>query len=154
VLRYRHVLVGYDGSKDAELALAHAVELAQAFHARLALVAVVGPPPPLAWQAPGGIFGVREAERADLDRRLRAAADAVPDDLSVTTQLLDGDPARELLHFAHAGDYDLIVLGSRGRGRGASALLGSVSQRVMHEAGVPVMVVHRPRPEDEPDLAA
>ena len=53
--RYRHVLVAYDGSPEAELALAHAVAIAQAYRARLALVAVVPPPPLLAWQAPGGM---------------------------------------------------------------------------------------------------
>jgi nucleotide-binding universal stress UspA family protein len=153
-VRYRHVLVAYDGSPDAELALAHAVGLAQSFHARLALVAVAPPPPPLAWQAPGGPRGVHDAQQGDLEQRLRAAADAVPDDLSITTRLLDGDPAREILHAARDGRHDLIVLGSRGRGRVSAALLGSVSHRVMHESPVPVMIVHRPRGDDEPDLAA
>src|SRR4051812_45535046 len=46
VLRYRHVLVAYDGSPAAELALAHGVALAQSFHARLALVPGLPPPPP------------------------------------------------------------------------------------------------------------
>jgi nucleotide-binding universal stress UspA family protein len=55
VLRYRHVLVAYDGSPDADLALEHAVGLSQAFRARLALVAVVPPAPAFAWQAPGGV---------------------------------------------------------------------------------------------------
>ncbi len=154
MLRYRHVLIAYDGSPDAELALEHAVGLAQVFRARLALVAVVPPPPPFAWQAPGGAVQTHAAQQADLDRRLRAAADRVPDDLPLTTRLLDGDPAREILRAAREGSHDLIVLGSRGRGRVTAALLGSVSNRVMHDSPVPVMVVHRPRGDDEPDLAA
>ena len=76
-------------------------------------------------------------------RALREAADSVPDDLSVTTRLLDGDPARELLRAARDGDHDVIVMGSRGRGRVTAALLGSVSNRVMHDADVPVIVIHR-----------
>jgi nucleotide-binding universal stress UspA family protein len=153
VLRYHHVLVAFDGSPDAELALEHAVGLAQAFRARLALVAVVPPPPSFAWQAPGGARGAHDAMQRDLDARLRAAADRIPDDLPVTTRLLDGDPAREILRAAREGDHDLIVMGSRGRGRMTTALLGSVSNHVMHDARVPVMIVHRPR-DDEPDLAA
>jgi nucleotide-binding universal stress UspA family protein len=153
VLRYRHVLVAYDGSPDAELALSHAVALAQSFRARLALVAVVPPPPPLAWQAPGGVRQLHDAQQSDLEKQLRAAADRVPDDLSLTTRLLDGDPARELLRAAREGDHDLIVMGSRGRGRVTAALLGSVSHRVMHDSPVPVMIVHSPR-GDDPDLAA
>jgi nucleotide-binding universal stress UspA family protein len=154
VLRYRHVLVAFDGSAEAELALAHAIALAQVYRARLGLVAVVPPPPLLAWQAPGGMRGVHDSEQTELERTLRAAADRVPDDLSITTQLLDGDPAREILRAAREGEHDVIVLGSRGRGRMTTALLGSVSNRVMHDADVPVIVIHRPRGDEGPDLAA
>jgi nucleotide-binding universal stress UspA family protein len=128
--------------------------MAQVYRARLALVAVVAPPPLLAWQAPGGVQALRESEQKDLDTRLRAAADSVPDDLSVTTRLLDGDPAREILRAAREGANDVIVLGSRGRGRVTTALLGSVSNRVMHDAGVPVIVIHPPRADEGPDLVA
>ena len=152
VPRYRHVLVAFDGSPDAELALEHAVGLAQVFRARLALVAVVPPPPSFAWQAPGGVRAAHDAQQQDLDQRLRAAADGVPDDLPLTTRLLEGDPAREILRAAREGEHDLIVMGSRGRGRVTTALLGSVSNHVMHDARVPVLIVHRPH--DEPDLAA
>jgi nucleotide-binding universal stress UspA family protein len=154
VLRYRHVLVAFDGSPEAELALAHAIALAQVYRARLGLVAVVPPPPLLAWQAPGGMRGVHDSEQTELERALRVAADRVPDDLSITTQLLDGDPAREILRAAREGEHDVIVLGSRGRGRMTTALLGSVSNRVMHDADVPVIVIHRPRGDEGPDLAA
>jgi nucleotide-binding universal stress UspA family protein len=78
----------------------------------------------------------------------------VPDDISVTTRLLDGDPARELLRIARDGDHDVIVIGSRGRGRITAALLGSVSNRVMHDSEIPVIVIHPPRGDDGPDLAA
>jgi nucleotide-binding universal stress UspA family protein len=153
VPRYRNVMVAFDGSPEAELALAHAIAMAQVYRARLALVAVVAPPPPLAWQAPGGMQALHDSEQADLDARLHAAADRVPDDLSITTRLLDGDPAREILRAARDGGHDAIVLGSRGRGRVSAALLGSVSNRVMHDAGVPVIVIHAPR-HDGPDLVA
>ena len=152
MLRYRHVLVAFDASPEAELALAHAVAMAQVYRAKVTIVAVVPPPPLLAWQAPGGMRGMHEAEQQELDKALRAAADGVPDDLSVTTRLLDGDPARELLRIAGDGDFDVIVMGSRGRGRMTAALLGSVSNRMMHDADVPVIVIHRP--QDGPDLAA
>jgi len=152
VLRYRHVLVAFDASPEAQLALVHAVAMAQVYRAKVALVAVVPPPPLLAWQAPGGMRGMHEAEQEELGKALRKAADGVPDDLSVTTQLLDGDPARELLRLSREGDFDVIVMGSRGRGRVTAALLGSVSNRVMHDANVPVIVIHRPN--DGPDLAA
>ena len=70
--RYRNVLVAFDGSPEAELALAHAVAMAQVYRARLALVAVIPPPPLLAWQAPGGMRGMHEAEQTELEAALRA----------------------------------------------------------------------------------
>ena len=150
--RYRNVLVAIDGSPESELALAHAVAMAQAHRAKLALVAVLAPPPLLSWQAPGGMRGVYETEQAELQKRLREAADEIPENLPVTTELLDGDPARELVRAAREGEYDLIVMGSRGRGRVTAAVLGSVSNHVMREAGIPVIVVHPP--SGSPDLVA
>jgi nucleotide-binding universal stress UspA family protein len=150
--RYRNVLVALDGSAASELALVHAVTIAQAYRSRLTLVAVIAPPSLVSWQAPGGMLAVYETEQAELETRLREAADQVPDDLPVTTRLLDGDPARELVRAAHDGHHDLIVMGSRGRGRVSAAALGSVSNHVMHEAGVPVIIIHRPG--GSPDLAA
>ncbi len=152
--RYRNVLVAFDSSSQAGLALDHAIAMAQVYRARLAIVAVVPPPPLLAWQAPGGLHAMHEAEQTELDAELRRAADRVPDDMSVTTRLLDGDPAREILRAAREGDHDVIVMGSRGRGRMTAALLGSVSNRVMHDAEIPVIVIHPPRGDDGPDLAA
>ena len=150
--RFRNVLVAFDGSPESELALAHAVAIAQAYRAKLALVAILAPPPLLSWQAPGGMRGVHETEQAELQKGLREAADQIPENLPVTTALLDGDPARELVRAAREGEHDLIVMGSRGRGRVTTAVLGSVSNHVMHEAGIPVIVVHRPGVS--PDLVA
>ena len=76
--RYRNVLVAFDGSPASELALVHAVTIAQAYRSKLAIVAVVAPPPLISWQAPGGMRGVYEAEQAELETRLREAADRSP----------------------------------------------------------------------------
>ena len=77
----------------------------------------------------------------------------MPDDLSVTTRLLDGDPAREILRAAREGEHDVIVMGSRGRGRVTAALLGSVSNHVMHDAER-AGDRHPPARATSPDLAA
>jgi nucleotide-binding universal stress UspA family protein len=53
-----------------------------------------------------------------------------------------GDPAEQILACADARQADLIALGSRGRGRLAGLLLGSVAQKVVALARCPVLVVH------------
>ena len=49
--------------------------------------------------------------------------------------------AQEIVAFAKAGQFDLIVMGSKGRGAVADILLGSVAQRVLATAAQPVLLV-------------
>ena len=67
--------------------------------------------------------------------------EAVPDDVSVTSIVMAGPPAQVILERLRDGRHDLLVMGTRGLGRVGSALLGSVSQTVLHAAEVPVLVV-------------
>jgi nucleotide-binding universal stress UspA family protein len=142
---YREVLVAIDGSPEAELALAHGLSVAHVFNARLHLVAVAPEPPALI----GPASGVTREQLADDIRRemegvLRGACDQLPDDVSLDTRLLKGDAATEILRAAEEARCDLILMGTRGRGRLGTALLGSVSQEVMHRAKATVIVVHGP----------
>ena len=52
-----------------------------------------------------------------------------------------GHVSEEITAFAHAKKYDLIVLGSKGRGAIADMLIGSVAQRVLATAKIPVLLV-------------
>ena len=69
--------------------------------------------------------GVHESEQAELRSGCGRPPTACPTTCSLTTRLLDGDPARELLRAARDGEHDVIVMGSRGRGRMTAALLGT-----------------------------
>lgn len=82
---------------------------------------------------------VRAIGEKVLDRaRKRAEAAGVE---TVTTRLCLGDFADELLDLAEADAADMMVLGRRGLGRLRAAILGSVSQKVLHYAQVPVLTV-------------
>lgn len=54
---------------------------------------------------------------------------------------LEGDPTERIVELARERAFDLIVMGTRRRGRVGAALLGSVSHGVAARAGVPVLVV-------------
>lgn len=54
--------------------------------------------------------------------------------------LLVGDPGAEIVRFAQRGRYDLIVMGSHGRGVLKSLFLGSVVMKVLADSKVPVLV--------------
>jgi nucleotide-binding universal stress UspA family protein len=59
-------------------------------------------------------------------------------------RLLRGDPAPALRREAGRG-YDLLVMGTRGRGRGAAFLLGSTVQEMLHRSPIPLVIVPRKR---------
>ena len=133
---YHRILVALDGSPDSDRALDEAIALAADQHARLTLVTVVTPPSGLAAMAPPLPEDPDEAFAA----LLRDAVERVPQDVSVTRQVRHGNPAHEIVAAAEEGTNDLIVIGSRGHGRFADALLGSVSRAVVHGSHVPVLV--------------
>lgn len=52
-----------------------------------------------------------------------------------------GSPADEIVRYAEEKGTGLIVMGSRGWGEMHAVLLGSVSERVLHSAPCPVLIV-------------
>ena len=65
-------------------------------------------------------------------------------------EVASGDPAHTLVEIVERFACDLVVMGASGTGTVRSALLGSVSNEVLHAAGVPVMIV---KSSSEPDSA-
>jgi nucleotide-binding universal stress UspA family protein len=62
-------------------------------------------------------------------------------EVDTNTFLVHGLPADEIVKKAETERYDMIVIGSRGRTAAKSFLLGSVSNRVSHQAKCPVLIV-------------
>ena len=63
------------------------------------------------------------------------------DDIDVRTETAIGDPAQEIVEFAEENDVDHILVGSHGRSGVSRVLLGSVAEKVVRRAPVPVTVV-------------
>jgi nucleotide-binding universal stress UspA family protein len=143
---FLNILVAVDGSDHAAQALRTAAQLASEEHARLTLITAVPPTPALAQITASGAALAEVAElMGDAGRQIRRQVDDLPDDISITTIVVSGHPSPKILEQLHEGNHDLLVMGTRGLGRVGSALLGSVSQAVLHEAEVPVLVVRGPR---------
>lgn len=140
---FHNILVAVDGSSHADQALTHAIDLAESEHARLTLMTAVADLPPTTYLTAGGVVGTLVAEgRAQAETIMRRARDRVPDDLPVTT-LVSEQPIRlALVEQLKDGDYDLVVMGSRGRGSVRASLLGSVSHYVLDHSPVPLLIVH------------
>jgi nucleotide-binding universal stress UspA family protein len=114
---------------------------------------------PLAALAPVSVEGLR----AELDdwasARLREAEGAAPDGLTVRTVQRTGHVGEEVVAQIESGGYDLVVLGSRGHGRIASEILGSVNSHVHFHAKVPTLTIDAPEsagpePKGDQELTA
>lgn len=136
------IVVGIDGSEHSAVALRRAEQLALFEGAKVEVI--------IAWQLPiayGPVLGPitwspgDEAQTA-LDKTLATVfGDDLPDNVTATVQ--EG-PAAEVLIEA-SRDADLLIVGGRGRGELASALLGTVSSECAERAACAVLVVR-----DEP----
>lgn len=66
--------------------------------------------------------------------------------IAFEAEVMSGDPAHALLELIEQHGIDLVIMGSHGSGLLRSALQGSVSQTLLHDAPVPVLLV-KPPPE-------
>ncbi len=145
---FRSILVPVDGSAHARAALDRAIELvrlesAQMETAHLTLLTAWSAYP---WYGEGGGLVDIHAIETDMEERARQTVEAarrrVPSRIPVTTEVVDERPADAIVEAVAHGAHDLIVMGSRGRGRLRSLLLGSVSLEVVQRSPVPVLLVH------------
>jgi nucleotide-binding universal stress UspA family protein len=144
---FKRILVAIDGSAHARSALVEAIDLARSTNATLTVMTVV--PAGNAWALGGGYYVPANLDELDrqternYERMLGVAIAAyVPDDMPVTGMVRHGTVGRTIVEQAVAGQHDVIVMGSRGRGDVRSLLLGSVSHHVLHASPVAVLLVH------------
>ena len=149
---FQNLLVCIDGSAHADRALREAIDLATAGHGRLTLLTAVCRPP--YWATSPVTIPAIEPLASELASKaqesLAAAVKRVPESIPVTT-VLSQKPIREALtERLRDGHYDLLVMGSRGRGALTASLLGSVSHYALNHSGVPVLIVHADEELDAP----
>jgi nucleotide-binding universal stress UspA family protein len=144
---YKRILLPLDGSALAETALPYAVAQAQRFKAELILLRVLEPfsgnPGPMST----GVIIAQERAR-EIDRLyLEGVADRIREDgVAVRVEVISGRPYHEITRYAQTNDVDLIVVCARGCSGISRWLIGSVADRVVRGADVPVLLV---RAEEE-----
>jgi nucleotide-binding universal stress UspA family protein len=146
------VLVCYDGSDDARYAIETAATLFPGGHALVVSVwQRLAGLDSIAWAGePAGMVNADELDRAAAEHASRRAeegariaheagmdAEPVPVEAS-------GPIWKSIVEAGAAHDASAIVLGSRGLTGLRAMLLGSVSNAVVHHAGRPTLVIHRP----------
>jgi nucleotide-binding universal stress UspA family protein len=137
------LLIAVDGSEHARHAIEAAARMARAQPVQALLLNVAdalvfyGDLPPFDAQA------VEQAQRTRQQQVLaEAKAQALAAGLAQVEVLgVTGFPADEIVHAAAERGVDQIVMGTHGQGALRSLFLGSVAQRVVHLAKVPVLLV-------------
>ena len=138
----RRILVPVDGSEGSAHAARFAADIARGMASKITLVH--------AYDASATeVMGLPAMAVADLDRArsevaqasFRLAKEAMGATEPEACEVPIGDPAQQILKVAEEGEFDLIVMGHRGRSRVAELMLGSVSERVVRGAHCPVTIV-------------
>ncbi len=151
------LVIGYDGSACAKMALQHTVGLARAlpgvhvvvvyaFELSLGFVPVGMTDSPLMMSAEFDdhiklLHDYGEHQVDDAAEALGASG------VSVETLVVEGRPVDALLEAAEAHKATLIVVGSHGQGAVSAAFLGSTALKLLHHSDIPVLVVPRHRRE-------
>ncbi|MFI2650269.1 MULTISPECIES: universal stress protein [Micromonospora] len=143
------ILVGYDGSTDASVALDWALDEAGRSGRPVRLAYVFEWLTVAGWIGPGvapGVWPDETARRQVEDLVRKAAADAAAErpGLTVRGEVFDGPPALVLQE--RSADAQMLVLGSRGHGGFAGLLAGSTAVSVAAHAHCPVIVVRDGQP--------
>ncbi len=137
------IVVGTDGSPEAEAALAWAESLAAARGAVLEIFTIATPPATVP-----SALGRRSPGPGDPFAPLAEAADRVRDDVEVHAHVLVGQAAPNLA--AAAADADLLVVGTQAHGPLEEALVGSVADALATSPACPLVAVPlRSRPSSE-----
>lgn len=151
------ILVPLDGSALAEAVLPQVVTLARSMSGSLTLVRVVPdmvlarpldgafPTTPDMWEGYEREPEIAREYLATVAERLRA------EKLGVETAVLEGDPARSIVHYAEGHPHvEMIAMSTHARTGLGRLVLGSVSEHVLHATPVPLMLIHPAGGEELP----
>jgi len=142
---YKHILVPVDGSATAQQAVNSAAALAHAFSSQVTVLYVIDPFP---FSGLGSDFAYGQAQYQNAARaeaktstqQAQAVLEKAGVQCSITVSQAHSAWRGILDTAGHIG-ADLIVMGSHGRSGLEKVLLGSVAQRVLSHASLPVLVV-------------
>ena len=138
-LSIKKILVPLDGSSNSFRGLATAIYLARQSHATVTGLYVVG------IVLPSKNAPVTKIEKYLLDYAAKfmhkAKVRAAKNGIVFYDKVLYGDEGRQIVSYAKKKNFDMIVIGARGRGLAKEIFLGSTSNYVLHKSSIPVLII-------------
>jgi nucleotide-binding universal stress UspA family protein len=155
------ILVAVDGSAASLAAVEHTLHLSREGLPVQLVLANVQEPASLYELVVAHDAAVLEEVSTAAGFHLLAPAEALvrATDVAFESVVVSGDPAHALVDLIELHACNMVVMGGRGLGSMRSALLGSVSQTVLHHTSVPVTIIRHlavepPEAEDTDDVEA
>ncbi|MBR0271032.1 MAG: universal stress protein [Methanobrevibacter sp.] len=139
---YKKILVPTDGSEFAKKAQLHAIFLAKVTGAEIIALSVSENNFINGISLNDEVEQLNEILKDRCEKDLKQFEDMNEEDVKITPVIKEGSPAKSILDVASEEDVDLIVIGSSGKSGFDRFILGSVSEKVVHTAKCPVLIVH------------
>ncbi|PSQ55218.1 universal stress protein [Halobacteriales archaeon SW_8_68_21] len=139
---YSEILVPTDGSPASDVAIEHAIDLADRYDARLHALYVVDGGAYSGLEA--GAEVVVDALESEGEEATRRVADAAADaGVDCVTTVASGTAYQSIHDHVDERGIDVVVMGTHGRKGLDRYLLGSVTERVVRTSDVPVLTVRK-----------
>lgn len=158
--KIQNILYATDLSENARYAFGYAAVLAQSLKADITVVYVLdelsgtGKSLVMDYLGEEEWKALHEHKKSEYQKtmqtRLREFCDEIQEEMKECrfafsrTIVREGNPAEEILAEAATGNYDMVVMGTHGRGMVSNAFMGNTARRVVRRAMTPVTVVRLP----------
>lgn len=136
---FKKILLPTDGSEHSQRATEKAIGLAELFDGEIEVVFVVD-----SKKSKNDVLHNVSKVEIELNRKEKlepVLQQMTKAGIPFTTEFLNGEPGPTIVEYANKGDYDVVVLGSRGLNNLQTMVLGSVSHKVAKDVECPVMIV-------------
>nr|WP_295969765.1 universal stress protein [uncultured Bacillus sp.] len=139
---YNRILVAIDGSKMSKKALNAALQIAKERFSKVGVIHVEKNLMISENMTTDAIDEIYSKINREVEVLFEEAKElAADEDLEIETHHVMGDPAVQIVKTAENGNYQLIVMGSRGLGAIKGMMMGSVSYKVLQLSYCPVLVI-------------
>ena len=136
------MIVPVDGSDNSFRALDHALYLSKKLGSNVTAMHVIENPPTVYVESQKLLNDIMAKYRIEASKVLdRCQQQAEKSGVKIETVIAEGDAASNITGYAHKEGFDVIIIGSRGLGRFKEMVLGSVSNKVIHQAKCSVLIV-------------
>ncbi|HOW15698.1 universal stress protein [Methanosarcina sp.] len=147
----RQILIATDGSETANEAADFGIEMVGCSGAKVYAVYVIDTTPyrSVSLDKIWSKETLEEFERAGHEATSYIEKIGKAAGIEVESRVLRGNPAEKIISFAEDNNIDMIIVGSLGKGGYERLVLGSVSEKIVRHAKIPVLVVREKHRSDK-----